>query len=447
MRRGGASFPPPGEPAVLTPAWRPSPAAMAYSSKDTAAAWEGRRTPCSTDNATEVPLSQRTHSPEELKVIEQLGQARNLLLQEIHKVIIGQDQVIEELLLAMFSRGHVLMVGVPGLAKTLLISTVAKVLKLEFRRIQFTPDLMPSDITGTDVIEEDRSTGKRQFRFIRGPIFANIILADEINRTPPKTQAALLQAMQEYHVTAGGDTYSLDLPFFVLATQNPIEQEGTYPLPEAQLDRFMFMVNVDYPTKDQERNIVRSTTTDHDIDLRYVLRGKDILGIQKIVRRVPVSSHVVDYAVNLVRASRPNRPEAPQFINEWLTWGAGPRAAQYLILGAKSHALFNGRLNVTCDDVRSVARPVLRHRLFSNFNADAEGITAENIVDRLLKTIPEPMPEEYRHAPGPAAAPPPEPAPASPPEPAPAKDQAPPEPAAAVTFEPVDAEGQDEAKG
>jgi len=344
-------------------------------------------------------LPQRTHTPEELKVIEQLGQARNLLLQEIHKVIVGQDEVIEQLLLAMFSRGHVLMVGVPGLAKTLLISTIAQVLKLKFNRIQFTPDLMPSDITGTDVIEEDRTTGKRQFRFIQGPIFSNIILADEINRTPPKTQAALLQAMQEYHVTAGGNTYPLDLPFFVLATQNPIEQEGTYPLPEAQLDRFMFMVNVDYPTKEQERSIVRSTTADQAFDLRFVLRGKDILGIQKIVRRVPVSEHVVDYSVNLARATRPNRPEAPQFINEWLTWGAGPRAAQYLILGAKSRALFDGRLNVTCDDVRHVARPVLRHRLFTNFNADAEGITTENIIDRLLKTVPEPMPEDYRHVP------------------------------------------------
>jgi len=389
-------------------------------------------------------LPQRTHSPEELKVIEQLGQAKNLLLQEIHKVIIGQDQVIQELLLAMFSRGHVLMVGVPGLAKTLLISTLAKVLKLAFNRIQFTPDLMPSDITGTDVIEEDRTTGKREFRFIHGPVFANIILADEINRTPPKTQAALLQAMQEYHVTAGGDTYDLDLPFFVLATQNPIEQEGTYPLPEAQLDRFMFMVNVDYPTKEQERSIVRSTNTDHEADTRFVLRGKDILGIQKIVRRVPVSNHVVDYAVNLVRASRPNRPEAPQFINEWLTWGAGPRAAQYLILGAKSHALFNGRLNVTGDDVRAVARPVLRHRLFTNFNADAEGITTENIIDRLLKGVPEPMPEDYRQP----SSPPPKPSP-PPAQPAPAASggQAAAEQEGDVTFEPVEAEGQDEAKG
>jgi MoxR-like ATPase len=363
-----------------------------------------------------------THTPEELKVVEQLGQARNLLLQEIHKVIVGQEQVIEELLLAMFSRGHCLMVGVPGLAKTLLISTIASVLKLKFSRIQFTPDLMPSDITGTDVIEENRTTGERSFRFIRGPIFGNVILADEINRTPPKTQAALLQAMQEYHVTAGGNTYPLDLPFFVLATQNPIEQEGTYPLPEAQLDRFMFMVNVNYPPRDDERTIVRTTTTDLNYDLRFVLGGKDILGIQKIVRRVPVSEHVIDYAVNLVRCTRPNTPEAPQFINEWLTWGAGPRAAQYLILGAKARTIFGGRLNVTCDDVRKISHPVLRHRLFTNFNADAEGVTTEKIIDRLIQTVPEPMPEDYRQgrarpaaavtaaAPAAPASPPPAPA-------------------------------------
>ena len=348
-----------------------------------------------------------THTPEELKVIEQLSQARNMLLQEIHKVIVGQEQVIEELLLAMFSRGHCLMVGVPGLAKTLLISTIANVLKLKFSRIQFTPDLMPSDITGTDVLEENRTTGERAFRFIRGPVFANIILADEINRTPPKTQAALLQAMQEYHVTAGGNTYPLDLPFFVLATQNPIEQEGTYPLPEAQLDRFMFMVNVDYPPREDERAIVRATTSERDIDLRFVLGAKDILGVQKIIRRVPVSEHVIDYAVSLARATRPGTPDAPQFINEWLTWGAGPRAAQYLVLGAKARAIFAGRLNVTCDDIRKVARPVLRHRLFTNFNADAEGMNTEKIVERLLATIPEPSPEDSRDRAGtkPAAAP------------------------------------------
>jgi MoxR-like ATPase len=337
-----------------------------------------------------------THTPEELTVIEQLSKARNMILQEVHKVIVGQEDVIEQLMLAVFARGHCLMVGVPGLAKTLLISTIAQVLKLKFNRIQFTPDLMPSDITGTDVIEENRATGERSFRFIRGPVFSNIILADEINRTPPKTQAALLQAMQEYHVTAAGNTYPLDLPFFVLATQNPIEQEGTYPLPEAQLDRFMFMVNVDYPPRDDERTIVRSTTSEQNVELRFILGAKDILGIQKIIRRVPVSEHVIDYAVSLARATRPGTPEAPQFINEWLTWGAGPRAAQYLVLGAKARAIFAGRLNVTCDDIRKIAKPVLRHRLFTNFNADAEGMNAEKIVERLLTTIPEPSPEDYR---------------------------------------------------
>jgi len=339
---------------------------------------------------------QAIRSADEMKAVRQLGEARSLLLGEIHKVIVGQDEVIEQLLLAMFSRGHCLMVGVPGLAKTLLVSTIANVLKLKFSRIQFTPDLMPSDITGTDVIQENRSTGEREFRFIKGPLFGNIILADEINRTPPKTQAALLQAMQEYHVTTGGNTYPLDLPFFVLATQNPIEQEGTYPLPEAQLDRFMFMINIDYPSRQDERVIVKTTTAEEKYDLRLVLAGKDILNIQSIVRRVPVSEHVVDYAVGLARATRPGTPEAPQFINEWLTWGAGPRAAQYLVLGAKSRAIFAGRAQVTCEDVRRIAHPVLRHRLFTNFNADAEGVTPEKIIDRLLQTVPEPTPDDYR---------------------------------------------------
>ena len=341
-------------------------------------------------------MSPATHSPEELKVIEQLSQARNLLLKEIHKVIIGQDEVIEQLLLAMFSRGHCLMVGVPGLAKTLLISTIASVLKLKFNRIQFTPDLMPSDVTGTDIIEEDRTTGKREFRFVKGPIFSNIILADEINRTPPKTQAALLQAMQEYHVTAAGQTYELELPFFVLATQNPIEQEGTYPLPEAQLDRFMFMVMVDYPSRDEERLIVKTTTTEVSTEIQPVLSGEDILALQRVVRKIPVSNHVVDYAVNLVRATRPSDGTASPAIKNYLTWGAGPRAAQYLVLGAKSRALLNGRYNVSCEDVRAIAKPVLRHRLFTNFNADAESITPDKIVEQLLAAVPEPSAEEYR---------------------------------------------------
>ena len=325
----------------------------------------------------------------EAAFIERFVQVKQLMLRELHKVIIGQEQVIELLLAAMFARGHCLLVGVPGLAKTLMIATLARVLKLQFNRIQFTPDLMPSDITGTDILEEDMTTGKRAFRFVKGPVFANIVLADEINRTPPKTQAALLQAMQEYHVTAGGTTYPLDLPFFVLATQNPVEQEGTYPLPEAQLDRFMFMVNIGYPSKKEERQIVRRTTMDLEAEPEAILGAADILHVQKVLRKLPVSDHVVDYAVSLARATRPKEPQTPPFINEWLTWGAGPRAAQYLVLGAKAHALLAGRLNVSCDDVRAVAKPVLRHRLFTNFNADAEGIGPDHVVEKLLEAVPE----------------------------------------------------------
>ena len=332
------------------------------------------------------------------RAVEKLAKARRVLLKEIHKVIIGQDEIIEQILISMFSRGHCLVVGVPGLAKTLLVQTVSRVLDLKFSRIQFTPDLMPSDITGTEIIEENQATGERAFRFVKGPIFGNMILADEINRTPPKTQAALLQSMQEYKVTSAGKDYELELPFFVLATQNPIEQEGTYPLPEAQLDRFMFMLNIDYPTRGEERTIVKSTTYDLRADLKTVLRGSDILTIQQIVRRVPVSDHVVDYAVALVRATRPPGGEAPKFITEWLSWGAGPRAAQYLIVGAKARAILGGRYNVTCEDVRAMAKPVLRHRIFTNFNADADGITPDRIVDELLKVVGEPSAKDYATA-------------------------------------------------
>ncbi|HUU69529.1 MAG TPA: MoxR family ATPase [Planctomycetota bacterium] len=332
---------------------------------------------------------------DDISAIEQLGKAREVLLGEIHKIIVGQNEVIDQILTAMFCRGHCLLVGVPGLAKTLMISTLARVLKLTFRRIQFTPDLMPSDITGTQIIEEDPATGKRGFRFVQGPIFGNIILADEINRTPPKTQAALLQAMQEYQVTAAGIGYDLELPFFVLATQNPIEQEGTYPLPEAQLDRFMFNVLVDYPSLEEERTIVKTTTYDRDVELRPVLRGSDILTIQKIVRRVPISDHVVEYALRLTRATRPGSADAPAFINDWLSWGAGPRAAQYLVLGAKARTIVHGRYNVTCDDIRKLAIPVFRHRLFTNFNADAEGIDSVKIIDLLLKSVKEPSEKDY----------------------------------------------------
>jgi len=342
-----------------------------------------------------MQMTQAAKQPADLRIIENLNKAKATMLAELHKVIIGQDAVIELLMQAMLSRGHCLLVGVPGLAKTLMISTLADVLKLSFNRIQFTPDLMPSDITGTDIIEEDLTTGRRAFRFVKGPVFANIILADEINRTPPKTQAALLQAMQEYHVTAGGNSYALDLPFFVLATQNPIEQEGTYPLPEAQLDRFMFMITVDYPTRDEERLIVKTTTMDVKGEPEAVLSGEDILALQRIVRKIPVSQHVVDYAVNLTRATRPNDGTAPDFVKNYLTWGAGPRSAQYLVLGAKSRALLHGRFNVSAEDVRAVAAPVMRHRMFTNFNADAEGITPDNVVEMLIQAVPEPKPDEY----------------------------------------------------
>ncbi len=330
------------------------------------------------------------------RILENLSKAKAKMLAEIHKIIIGQDGVLELLMQALLSRGHCLLVGVPGLAKTLMISTLAQVLKLEFTRIQFTPDLMPSDITGTDVIEEDLTTGRRAFRFVKGPVFSNIILADEINRTPPKTQAALLQAMQEYEVTAGGNDYKLDLPFFVLATQNPIEQEGTYPLPEAQLDRFMFMIHVDYPSRSEERAIVKATTTEMTGEAQQVLTGEDILALQRIIRKIPVSQFVVDYAVNLTRATRPDDGTAPDFVKNYLTWGAGPRAAQYLVLGAKSRSLLAGRFNVSCEDVRAVAKPVMRHRMFTNFNADAEGKTTDDIVEMLLKEVAEPKAEDYR---------------------------------------------------
>jgi MoxR-like ATPase len=352
--------------------------------------------PRRTDEATSSSGDSARREKRDIETVDKLRRARKVLLHEIHKIIVGQDKVIDELLICMFCRGHALMVGVPGLAKTLMISTLSRVLQLEFRRIQFTPDLMPTDITGTDIIEEDPTTGKRLFRFVKGPLFGNLILADEINRTPPKTQAALLQAMQEYQVTAGGNTYELELPFFVLATQNPIEQEGTYPLPEAQLDRFMFNLKIGYPTRDEERQIVKSTTYTNEVELSPVLRGKDIVRLQRLVRRVPASDHVIDYAVNLARATRPEDELAPEFVKQYLSWGAGPRAAQYLVLGAKAHAVIHGRINVGCDDVRAVALPVLRHRLFTNFNADAEGVSSDTLVERLIGAVAEPDEADYR---------------------------------------------------
>ena len=324
----------------------------------------------------------------DLEAAEFLKNARESILTELQKRIVGQQEVVDELLMALFSQGHCLLVGVPGLAKTLLISSLAQILDLEFNRIQFTPDLMPADITGTDVLEEDRATGHREMRFIQGPIFANILLADEINRTPPKTQAALLQAMQEYKVSAGGTTYGLDLPFFVLATQNPIEQEGTYPLPEAQLDRFMFNIYIDYPNPADERQIVMQTTSAYDPELKYVLGGDEILRLQKIVRKVPIAESIIDYAVALSHHSRPNAPDAPEFIKDWVNWGAGPRASQYLVLGAKARAIMHGRYHVSYDDIKAVARPVLRHRILTNFNAEADGISSLNIIDQLLDLVP-----------------------------------------------------------
>jgi MoxR-like ATPase len=320
----------------------------------------------------------------DLKSIQILTESYDALKKEIGKVIVGQDEIIRNLLISLFSKGHCLLVGVPGLAKTRLISTLASVLNLKFSRIQFTPDLMPTDITGTEILEEDRTTGRKVFRFVKGPIFGNIILADEINRTPPKTQAALLQAMQEYEVSAGGETLALEEPFFVLATQNPIEQEGTYPLPEAQLDRFMFNLWMDYPNRDEEVEVVRTTTGWDTPKLKPVLDGKTILRLQELVRRVPVSDNVVAYTVDLVRKTRPDAPGAPDYIKEWISWGAGPRASQYLILGAKSRCVLDGRTTPEIEDVKSVARPVLRHRIITNFNAEAEGITSLEVVDRLL---------------------------------------------------------------
>ena len=323
----------------------------------------------------------------DLAQVEEMGRKKAEILSEIKKVIVGQDKVIEEILIALFCKGHCLLVGVPGLAKTLLISTLAGIMELEFNRVQFTSDLMPSDITGTDVLEEDLGSKRRSFRFIKGPIFTHILLADEINRTPPKTQAALLQAMQEYKVTAGGVTHGLDLPFFVLATQNPIEQEGTYPLPEAQLDRFMFNIMIDYPPLEQEIEIVATTTSGYQPTLNKVINEEKIQQMQDLVRKVPASSHVIGYAVKLVRASRPQGPEAIPFVKEWVEWGAGPRASQYLILAAKARAILNHRYVASVEDIKAVIPSILRHRIITNFKAQAEGITSLKVIDHLLEEV------------------------------------------------------------
>jgi MoxR-like ATPase len=323
----------------------------------------------------------------DVQAVEKLKAGYEVIAAEMSKVIVGQHPVIEELLIALFSRGHCLLVGVPGLAKTLMIRTLAKVLSLSFKRIQFTPDLMPSDITGTDIIQEDPETRQRKFEFIKGPVFSNIVLADEINRTPPKTQAALLEAMQEHQVTASGRLYLLDEPFFVLATQNPIEQEGTYPLPEAQLDRFMFNIKVGYPTEEEELEIIKTTTILQDFDLSVVLNGDDIMQLADIVRRTPVPDHVYRYALRIARGTRPT-PDSPDYITEWVSWGAGPRASQYLILGAKARAILKGRYSAMVEDVRAVAPAVLRHRIVTNFNAESEGVDQDDIIQRLIESIP-----------------------------------------------------------
>ena len=324
----------------------------------------------------------------DLETVEKLRESYDRIRAELGKVIVGQDEVLEQILISIFARGHSLLVGVPGLAKTLIISTLARCLSLSFSRIQFTPDLMPSDITGTEVIQEDKGTGERNFRFLQGPVFANVILADEINRTPPKTQAALLEAMQERQVTAGGKKHELDEPFFVLATQNPIEQEGTYPLPEAQLDRFMFNILVDYPTEDEEVEIMKRTTVGTEAEVEEILSGEEIKGLQEIVRKVPVADEVIRYVLRLTRATRINKEEAPDYIKGWLAWGAGPRASQYLILGAKARAVLYGRNHVSAEDVQAVAYPVLRHRILTNFSAEAEGVSPETIIDRLVEETP-----------------------------------------------------------
>lgn len=338
------------------------------------------------DANADVPVT--VPSDADLAAVERLTSTCSRLMAECAKVIVGQREVLEQVLLAVLARGHCLLVGVPGLAKTLMIRTVADAMNLTFNRVQFTPDLMPSDITGTEVIQEDRTTGQRAFKFMHGPLFANVVLADEINRTPPKTQAALLEAMQERQVTVAGTRHHLPAPFFVLATQNPIEQEGTYPLPEAQQDRFMLNVKVDYPSEDEEYEIVHSTTGGSPQPVDRVVSAEDLMSMQELVRQVPVAPYVIRYALKLTRATRREKENVPEFIRDYVTWGAGPRASQYLVLAAKARAVLNGRPYVACEDVRAVAAPVLRHRVMTNFNAEADGVTPDEIVRRLIETTP-----------------------------------------------------------
>ena len=329
-------------------------------------------------------------SPDDIALADKLKAGREQILAELHKLIIGQQDVIEQALLTLFVGGNSIIVGVPGLAKTLLIQTMAKVLDLKFARIQFTPDLMPSDITGTDIIQEDAETGGRKMVFAPGPVFTNILLADEINRTPPKTQSALLEAMQEHRVTVQGRTYQLDEPFFVFATQNPIELEGTYPLPEAQLDRFMFHIVIEHPPEDEELDVVRTTTIVQKHDFQHAVTGTDLVAFQELIRKVPVSEAVLRYALSLVRTSRTKAGDAPEFVKKWVAYGASVRAAQYLVLGGKARAVTQGRYHVNFDDIRALAHPVLRHRVLLNFHAESEGITSDQVVDQLLEAVPMP---------------------------------------------------------
>ena len=326
-------------------------------------------------------------SSDDKAAVEKLHQVYGRMKEQVGRVIVGQEEVVEQALMAIFCKGHALLVGVPGLAKTLLVSTLSKALDLSFKRIQFTPDLMPADITGTDVLEVDPETGRRGFRFVHGPVFANLILADEINRTPPKTQAALLEAMQERHVTVGEHTLHLPKPFFVLATQNPIEQEGTYPLPEAQLDRFLFNIVVDYPSEDEEREIIRRVTSPGGEEVSVMMHAEEILHLQEVVKRVPVGEHVIDFAARLARATRPGDPGAPGFVKEMVGWGAGPRAGISLVAAAKAHAVLRGRFHATTGDVAAVAKPVLRHRVLTTFNAEAAGVTSDQVVEQLLEAL------------------------------------------------------------
>jgi len=349
------------------------------------------------ETETAVKLGMLT-TADDLKLVEQMRLSMNAIRKEVGKVIIGQEDVLNEILMCIIAGGHALLIGLPGLAKTLTVNTIARVLDMKFKRVQFTPDLMPSDITGTEVLETDRVTQQKEFRFMQGPIFCNMLLADEINRTPPKTQAALLEAMQEKQVSVGKDVYKLDKPFFVLATQNPIEQEGTYPLPEAQLDRFMFNIFVDYPTRDEEMMVIARTTVSEGEEPQVVLDKQAVIHLQEVVRKIPVSEHVIGYAVSLVRATRPNDEAAPEFTRKYVSTGAGPRAGQYLVLAAKARAVLEGRIHVSCNDIRSAAMPVLRHRILTNFAADSEGLKSVDIVRRLLSEIKEPGAETYDSA-------------------------------------------------